>query len=177
MTTKKNKPYTHNEFLSLITAIVKERNLDYFDQLDYIIASDRENTLTSEEISLRSDTHWGSCEGVYTSFFIRTRKGDTNIFTAKTLGESNDDYIKMHILAANICLIADEYVRDHGEEFNWEGYDVSSVKDGQVRREMWCHEKDNALGYAEALKNNGYGYQIRDNRTRKIIASAQIQQS
>ena len=174
MNTKKpglERPYTHREFLRIIESIAKERKLDYFDQLDYFNANDDDSKITDSDISFRSDTHWGGSEGVYTNYLISGCGRETYLFTAKTLGESKEDYIKMHVLAANICLIASEYVRTHDEEFNWNGYDVSYIKDGEVHPYMWCATEENALKSAQDLKQKGYSYIVRDNATRETVSS------
>lgn len=164
-----DRPYTYNEFLSIVKKIAEEKKLDYLDRIDYLLASEKEEQMTSDDIDFRSDTHYGSNEGIYTDFHIACGKNRRHVFTAKTLGDSDEDYIKMHILAANICLIASDYIKKHNDEFNWTGFDVSYIKDGKTVPCWWCGKKENAIAKAEELKAKGHKTIIRDNATRKII--------
>lgn len=163
------RPYTHSEFLKIIEDIARERKLDYFDQLDYILAHEKETTIESDDISFTSVTDFGGSEGIYTDFHVTANGKETHIFTAKTLGDSDEDYIRMHVLAANICLIASKYVREHREQFNWTGYNVSYEKDGSLVPYMWCATEENALNRAKELSLKGYKAHVRNNATRKTV--------
>lgn len=164
------RPYTFSEFLNIIEAAAKDKKLDYIDNLDYFNCSDRQEHIETDDFDVRSDTHFGGSEGIYTSFTINTGTDIKCLAVMKTLGESDEDYIKMHVLAANICLLIKDYVRKHEDEFNWTGYNVSYVKDVRTIPNMWCGSLKNATRYAAELRNKGYDAVIRENATRQNIS-------
>ena len=170
------RPYTAEEFLRIVRNIAEEKKLDYIDQLDYLLA-EHDCKMTTDDADFRSDTHFGGCEGIYTVIKLVIDGRTISLFTAKTLGESQEDYIKMHVLAANLCLIARRYVDEHDDEFNWTGFDVYYVRDGKINPYMWCGKKENALSHARTLSDKGYDAIVRDNATREIIQGKEFMPS
>lgn len=163
------RPYTFLDFLFVIEALAKEKNVEYLDQLDYFSVGEKDEVIKSSDFNVRSETSFGGSEGIYTTFTIRTESTQRRLFVAKTLRDSDEDFIKMHVFGAQICLLIKKFRREHDDEFNWEGYDVGYIEDGKTVPCWWCRRKENALARAAEIKASGNKPVIRDNATRKII--------
>lgn len=161
------RPYTFGELLQIICDTAKEEKLDYLDKLDYILAHNTDKPVEGLYLSLNSKTDYGGNEGIYSDFYIDGKR--ESVFTAKTLGESDDDYVRMHTLAAHLCLIANKFFRTHKDEFNWNGYDVCYEKDGKVTPCMWTPDLQGARKHETYLKEKGYKTSIRNNATREYL--------
>ncbi len=166
------RPYTWYEFLSIIRNIVEEQKVIYHDQLDYFSCSLGEGNkpidLSVWDWHIVSETDFGGCEGIYTDFYTRTEDGKRRpVFVAKTLYDSDDAYIAMHEFAALVCLIIRRYIMEHEEEFNWSGYDVGYWKGDKRTTYMTAHKYENAVRYANELKEKGERAWIRNNATRE----------
>lgn len=164
------RPYTASEFLDIIKEIAEEKKVEYLDQLDYIISGSYSGTeIKTNEFTVQSITDFGCNEGIYSDFFLKYGYEKIQIFTAKTLRESSEDYVKMHILAANICLIAKEYLRTHQDEFNWTGFDIFYLKEDKWIPTYWCSTKERATAKAKEMFKDNKGILVRDNETRKTV--------
>lgn len=163
------RPYTFSEFLGIVEKLAAEQKVEFLDKLDYFIASEKEEKITSDDIQVSSVTDFGGCEGIYSDFTINMSGENHRLFTAKTLYEDDESFIKMHIFAVKICLIAKNYIWHHREEFNWTGFDVGCIKDGKTIPAYFCYSKENAIQRAYELKEKGLTPVIRDNETRKIL--------
>lgn len=168
------RPYTFREFFSIILDIAKERNVDFIDCLDYAeacnwIEKGQDEITDYSEQDIVSITRYGGSEGIY-SDFISLRFGgekDIHFATAKTLYDSKDAFLRMSAMAANICLIAREYIADHKEEFVWAGFYV--YIDGSPC--LWCRTIESSKEKAKELveKHPNAKVSIRDNYTRKNV--------
>ena len=164
------RPYTAGEFLDIIKKIAEEKKVEFLDQLDYIISGNYSGTeIKTDEFTVQSVTDFGCNEGIYSDFYLKRGYEKIQIFTAKTLSESPEAFIKMHILAANLCLIAREYLRTHQDEFNWTGFDIFYLKEDKWIPSYWCSTKERAATKAKEMSKNGYSVLIRDNETRKTV--------
>lgn len=120
-----------------------------------------------------SITDFGGSEGIYSGFYLRGGYFDGNVrfAVAKTLGQSKEDYIRMSVLAAKICLLARDYLRNHSEEFNWSGFNL--YEDDSTNAEdwfLWSGSKERAImNLAERQKMHpDRKYFYRDNATREM---------
>lgn len=169
------RPYTLKEFTWKVEELVKDANIEYFDRLEYFLADILKGgtELTTESVDVISITDFGGSEGIYTSFYLRGGYfGNVRFAVAKTLDQSKEDYIKMSVMAAKICLLARDYLRNHSEEFNWSGFNL--YEDDSTNAEdwfLWSGSKERALmNLAERQKMHpDRKYFYRDNRTRKMF--------
>lgn len=165
------RPYTFSEFLSIVEKLAAGNGVEFIEQLDYFLASEREAKIVRDDCTITSVTRYGGSEGIYSGFTIKQGGEEQRLFTAKTLWESDEAFVKMHVFAANIVLIADRYIKEHGEEFNWSGYDVGYTNDkGAMVPYFWCATKEQATARAAEVKEKGLAAYIRDNETRKCFA-------
>jgi len=173
MATKKQagteRPYTFREFTQIIEGIAKERNVPYFDQLDYICSEWYEGKVIDDPYAeITANTHWGGSEGIYTTLNIRNHEGeDIRICTCKTLGEKDEDYIAMSTMAGHLCCIANRYIREHEDEFNWKGYDIDYADKDGLRGGYCQMSYERAHERARELKAKGCTGTIRNNETRE----------
>lgn len=171
----KERPYTFREFLRLIEDMAKSQDVPYLDQLDYFLADaymkyPKENEILDYDFQMVSRTHFGGSEGIYTTFLIERYPKDVQFATAKTLGETDEDYIGMCAMAARICLIANTYVKKHTDEFDWTGFNVDFEKDGRPYGGYICGKIEQAEELAARMKKDEPSVKvtIRDNATRKV---------
>ena len=170
----KLRPYTFHEFLSLVENIAKEQNVPCINELDYFYAEgnwfSEQKFVDDYDLDVLSETHFGGSEGIYTRFYLWMHGKKIDFACAKNLGESEEDFINMHIFAAKVCLIARKYTWEHQEDFNWSGYDVGYEKDGKFVVRVICESIERAKLNAEEFKRQGYEKVIiRDNAEKKII--------
>lgn len=165
------RPYTAQEFMRMVERMAQEKHVPYLDQLDYLLGEyDSRIVMNDPYAEVTSWTHWGGSEGIYTRLNVRNYEGeDIHIGTAKTLDERDEDYVSMCTLAGHLCVIANRYIREHRDEFNWTGYDVN-YEDREGRTGGYCQcTKERAYEIAREKKRDGMrNITIRNNETRKI---------
>lgn len=164
------RPYTFSEFFTIVTNIAKERKIDFLDKLDYIDGhSWEEPDEITERFAITSVTTFGGSEGIYSDFILYNDYYNNGIHfaTAKTLYESGEAFVRMSTMAANICMIAREYISTHQEEFNWSGFEV------YINENPWliCPCKESAITHAKefAKEHPDAKVRVRDNSTRKDV--------
>ena len=114
------RPFTFEEFCSLVEKEAKSRGIPYFDELDYFSPLNEDNEITTIEFDTLCRVHRGGNEGIYAYFYFRFSDGkELNFAVAKTLGGQDSDYISMHTLAGHVCLIIEKYIEEHLCEFSW----------------------------------------------------------
>lgn len=165
------RPYTWDELRRVIEDICKEQGIVMYDKLDYFTTSiyqdDKDEPIEDIEWNIVSETDFGGSEGIYTDFCVWKNGKRNHVWTAKTLYDGKDDYVKMHEFGARVCLAVMDYVDSHGDEFNWRGYDVGYYDNGERKPYIWTADANRAMAYAkEAMATYGKAY-IRDNKTRK----------
>lgn len=167
------RPYTFYEFFKIIEKIAKENNVPCINDLEYFSTYDYDGkTMNEDDVLFTSETNYGGCEGIYTVFYLNGKE-KVKFATAKNLSSNDDTYVNMHIFAAKVCLIANNYVwSDHSIEFNWTGYDVGYKKDGKIVYAWCCGKLENAKAKANEMREENYEVYIRDNATRKITPFA-----
>lgn len=165
------RPYTWWEFMRIIKAILKKKEVVMHDKLDYFNVDFRNGIMPIDlgvwDWRLASKTDFGGSEGVYSDFYVNAENGESrHVFTAKTLNDSREAYVKMHEFAANVCLIVRDYVQEHEDQFNWSGYDVGYWNGEERVTYMLAHKYENAIKYANELKQKGKRAWIRKNEQR-----------
>lgn len=166
------RPYTFSEFQRKMENMAKEQNFPCMSELDYFIVgfSEREQELDDWDIYFYSTTKHGGCEGIYTDFFIRRNGKEIEFATAKTLSEDDNSFINMHVFAAKFVILANNYVENHEDEFNWRGFDVKLRKNERPYGGWWCPTEEKAKQKADEILSEEKDVKIiiRDNRTRKV---------
>lgn len=168
------RPFSFHEFLDEVKNIANEQGVKCLDRLDYfdVLCLDGKKTLDFSDFSIVSKTTFGGCEGIYSDFYIVRDGKEERFATAKTLEESDDAFVDMSVMAARVCLVANNYVRRNEELFNWSGFDVTISKDGVTSPcGWWCAslEKAKARAAEERRRCPGAKVSIRDNSTRAIL--------
>lgn len=168
------RPFTLNEFWRLINDEAIKQNVAYINEIEYFDGHsiNADKTIETPCFDVISRVQYGGSEGIYASFYFSNGTDeDVKFAVAKTLLEKDKDYISMHTFAGHICLIAMNYIKNHMDEFNWVGYDVNFIKDGQKYGGWHCHSKESAYEKAKEakMKDAGLKVYIRCNSTRKTI--------
>lgn len=165
------RPFTFREFLNEVKDLAMKQNVEYMDNLDYfdVLCIEGNNKLDNSDFCIVSKTTFGGNEGIYADFYIARCGKEAHFATAKTLEESDDAFLGMSVMAAKVCLLANNYRKDNEDLFNWNGFDVSIVKAGEPSPYgWWCPTLENAKARAEEAKGNHPDAKvfIRDNSTR-----------
>ena len=171
----KERPYTFYEFQQIIMKLCKEQNVPCIDDIDYFSAKgswvsniEPQSFVNDYDIDVVSETTFGSCEGIYSHFYIWMRGKEFDFAVAKNLSSTDETFLNMSIFAAKFCLLARNYTWEHEQEFNWSGYDVGyEDESGKFVVLMICGRKESAESYAREYKNQGLKAIIRDNSTKK----------
>ncbi len=153
------RPYTPVDLGKVIYRLIEEGDWGNKACLDYFIPEKyNETEIVSEEFDSFSITTFGPCEGIYTDFFIKYRgKEKICLLTAKTLGESEEYFVKMHEMAAHIDYKFDQFVRKNLGNFLWSGYSISYLgKDGKEHDYVIIGSVERVAYYANELRKN-YG--------------------
>lgn len=95
---KKKKITFCNIFNEFYHKYEEDYKLDYFSGYDEIEPKPYDDYYAI--------TTFGGSEGIYTSFYVQREAdgSEERIAVAKTLSESDEAYLKMHELAAKVCL-------------------------------------------------------------------------
>lgn len=170
------RPYTLHEFAWKVEELAKDANIEYFDRLDYFSGGslDDDKKMLTDSIDVISITDFGSSEGIYSGFYLRGGyfEGNVRFAMAKTLEQSKEDYVRMSVMAAKICLLARDYIYDNQEEFNWSGFNLYEDDCSDVKKWfLWSENKERALAnLAEQKKAHPERkYFYRDNYTREMF--------
>ena len=172
----KERPYTFYEFLQTIIELCKEQDVPCVNELEYFNDSDHSLNwkdkifVNDYDIDVVSETTFGGCEGIYSHFYILMRGKRIDFAVAKNLSSTDETFVNMSIFAAKFCLLARNYTWEHGEDFNWSGYDAGyENEDGKFVARMICGKLDHAESFAKEYKEQGLKAVIRDNSTKKMI--------
>lgn len=120
------RPYSPRKLGELLCDYIVQGGFENSAKLDYFSPSyDDETEIKKETFEIYSITDFGSNEGIYTSFYIEY-PGEKRIrlMCAKTLGESKEYYVNMHMMAANVCYSFYKFVDRNIDCFIWYGYDI-----------------------------------------------------
>ena len=166
------RPFSFLDFLNVLKKFAKEQNVEALDSLDYfdVLLIEGEKKLDTPDFYIVSKTAFGGCEGIYSDFYIVWNGKEERFATAKTLEESDDAFLAMSLMAAKVCLIANNYVKHHEDQFNWKGFDVRTERDGKLSPcGWWCPSLENAKARAAMQKKDCPDAKvfIRDNATRE----------
>lgn len=146
-------PYSPRKLGELLCDYIVQGGFENSAKLDYFSPSyDDETEIKKETFEIYSITDFGSNEGIYTSFYIEY-PGEKRIrlMCAKTLGESKEDYVNMHIMGANICYSFTKFVNRNLDSFIWYGYYVYYEVDGKEKRYCWCHSIESVYNNADDI--------------------------
>lgn len=91
-------------FSDVIRELIKEKDYEYEYLLDYFIGDRRICPKPYDDYF--TITRFGGCEGIYTSFYVERESDGKHelIATAKNLGDSDADFMKMHELGTKVVL-------------------------------------------------------------------------
>jgi len=167
-----DRPYTPVDLGEIIYGYIKDGDWANKARLDYFIPEAYNNMeITSEEFDTFTITDFGSNEGIYTDFFIEFRgKERISLLTAKTLGTSEENYVKMHEMAAHVCYKFNDFISRNLDNFIWSGYDVSYVdRAGIEHAYCWSGSMERVAENANHLRNDRDAVKVfyMDKSTRK----------
>ena len=148
------RPYSPRKLGELLCDYIVQGGFEESANLDYFSPSDDDVTeIKREDFNMFSITDFGSNEGIYTSFYIEY-PGEKRIrlMCAKTLGESKEYYVNMHLMAANICYSFKKFVDRNLDRFMWYGYDISYVVGGKEVNYCWSPNMDRVDFNAEIIR-------------------------
>ena len=123
----------------------------------------------------------GSCEGIYAEFYLlgNIEGGNTAgrypIGTAKTLNEGLDAYKELSEYASVVVYTANEYVRHHINDFDFEGYTARFNADGYPEDSVVfsCNSldyiKDKAVHWLKTTKTGATEVNIYSYETRQLV--------
>lgn len=150
-----DRPYTPIDLGKVIFEFMQSGGWANKADLDYFSTDSFDDTeIKSEDFSMFSITKFGSNEGIYTTFYIEFEgKKRIRLLTAKTLGESEKAFVKMHEMAAHVSYKFYKFVGDNLDKFIWSGYDVSYIKDGEEYGYVWTGSMERVAMHANELKN------------------------
>ena len=135
------RPYSPRKLGELLCDYIVQGGFEESAKLDYFSPSDDDETeIKKETFDVFSITEFGSNEGIYTSFYI-DYPGEKRIrlMCAKTLGESKEDYVNMHMMAANVCYSFYKFVDRNIDCFIWYGYDISYTIGDKEHSYCWSY--------------------------------------
>lgn len=157
-----DRPYTVNEIGKILCEYVKDGDFENKACLDYYIADyDDETEITKEFFDIISVTRMGGSEGIYTSFYLDYRDERIKVMTAKTLGETEDDFVNMHEMGARVCYRFDKFVGDNITRFVWYGQGVSFVgEDGKENTYVYTNGMDRVARFANEILENHPGAKV-----------------
>lgn len=169
------RPYTFYEFKEIIVELCKQQKVPCIDALDYfdakgswLVSTEPQLFVDDYNVDIVSETRFGSCEGVYSSFYFLKYGEKIDFAVAKNLSSTDETFLDMSIFAAKFCLLARNYLIGHENEFTWSGYDVGyEDADGKFVALVICGTLERAKAYARDFKGKGYKAAIIDNSTKK----------
>jgi len=165
----KKKPMTTAEVFNAVSGILKEEG-KLPDILDYSMENRNPVPIKSYEFELISCLDYGASEGIYLDLWlefegVKPRK----LGTYKTLEDSEK---AMHIMAgllADFTLCLRSYVKQHLDDFTWEGIDVYGLDEEGTKHGCMstCGTWESAVEQKDKLLLKYSQVVIRDNATRK----------
>lgn len=169
------RPYTFMEFKEIIEDLCREQKVPCIDSLDYFSAKGSwmssiqpQLFVDDYDIDVVSETTFGSCEGIYSHFYIWMHGEKIDFAVAKNLSRTDESFLDMSIFAAKFCLLARKYTWEHEQEFNWSGYDVGyEDENGKFVARVICGKLESAKSHAKEYKKQGHKAVIVDNSTKK----------
>ncbi len=173
----KERPYDYYEFKCIVEKFAREASVPCIDELDYFDSckdydATEDKVIDRDDYEIFSQTRYGSSEGIYSDFYLSYGDTKKRVMVAKNLSRDDVTFVKMHIFAAQIVLIAKMYIENNKDEFNWRGFDVSYLKDdGKTIPYMWCGKIENTNKYVQELLTKHDDVEkvfVRDNATRKV---------
>lgn len=146
----KKKLWTAETLFGAIVSQLKEKGL-YPDSLDYASPTSERHEFKNMDFDIVGMTEFGGCEGIYLTVYANYgRNKHVCLGTFKTLGDSREDFYTMTKLQADFTIEGREFVMDHEDHFNWEGYDIQLFKD--EKRIMWKCVK--SVSFVETVFEN-----------------------
>ena len=148
---ERTKPYTAGELFEEII-----HKIETPEWVDYALASNHSYDEASRiqlkyyEFEIYTTTRYGGSEGVYTDVYITGNylgpdddfldKKPIHIGTVKTLEEGPEAVKKMYGLAADIYIVATDFVNKNIDDFTWAGYKVKLHPGDRVSYEFSSEE-------------------------------------
>lgn len=130
---ERKTPYTKGEFFEAVMKVIRDKDLCP-DILDYDLPTSEKGLLEDDEFEIDSKLNYGASEGIYIDLSIK-RYDEKNkkmvleeLGTIKTLKDNDDAMRAMGSLLGTFLAEANRFLREHSEDFCWEGYWVGPVK-------------------------------------------------
>lgn len=162
------RPYTIREFVHKLEKLAQDQHVVYMDQTDYLTSAlDHDREITNPYADLTMRVAYGSSEGIYADVMLRTEGIEQELLTAKTLGETQEDFVAISTMAAHLCYIGKKYIREHKDEFCWKGHEVDFYDDERSCGGYSLIPKDDIDEVAMRGVESGHRVVIRDNVTRR----------
>ena len=96
---------TYGEVFDELLTHLSENGLMPDEYLSLDSAIDRDTPVPSDWREFVCSTNFGGSEGIYTDISLRTGKGSIDFATAKTLGETVEDFIRMSRIGAECSML------------------------------------------------------------------------
>lgn len=167
-----DRPMTTEELFNKICDVLKEKGM-FPDILDYALPGDRPFPVTNRNFSIRNNLDYGASEGIYLDLWLmEIREGKERLRdfgTIKTLKEDRDAMRTMGVLLADFMAEGQRYVREHSDDFTWEGINVYAFGDtGEKANWHYCFATvEEAMGKKDELLKKHGRIAVRDNATRE----------
>ena len=168
------RPMTTSELFSTIKNILKAKGR-LPNILDYDIATTKQVPIKTCEFLLRSHLMYGESEGIYLDLWvemlINDKKEICKLGTFKTLDSDAEAMYVMAKLLADFIIEENAYVRDHQDDFTWEGVDVHVLgEDGKILNWGYtCCDMDSALKKKNELLKKYQRVAVKNNATKKEV--------
>lgn len=140
------RPYTAKDLGWILCKYIEDGDFENKANLDYFspFGPDEDKEITREDFTAYALTKFGSNEGIYTSFEIEYRLFPDykieriTLLVAKTLGESEQDFVNMSEMGARVCYKFNKFVSSDLDRFIWHGYDLSYTDEsGKEVKYLW----------------------------------------
>lgn len=151
-------PYTVADLGKILRDFIADGDWENKACLDYYSSWRDETQIKNENFRIYSITEFGSCEGIYTVFYIEDceEKWKYRLLTAKTLSQSEDAFIKMHEMSGYVCYKFNRFVDENLDNFIWSGFDISYTRqDGKEVPWCWCGSMERVANAANELRKDG----------------------
>lgn len=166
------RPVTTAEFFGQICRILEE-NGEMPEILDYHLPTSEPVLMTSSDFVLRENLDYGNSEGIYLDLHVKhltdDKIWDTDLGTFKTLRDDPEAMRLMGCLLADFIVESRVYVRNHSDDFMWEGFKVYAfnVTGKPFPWSYLCHNREDVERQKEELLKKYPCVVIRDNETRE----------
>lgn len=150
-------------FLRLVELIKESGN--WPKHIHYAIGNDMKRVpeggkFYSDEFTVYYKLGYGGSEGIYLDIYVEGYYSSDvdsvcrmDIGTVKTLDTSSEAFYDMAKLGADFVLQSRQFLRDHGDDFTWQGWGV--FRTGNVLRGIYCPTEDRVLEYAKDWEDAG----------------------